>query len=194
MYNGDNNVQVVPTVNIIGPSSLNQHNNIDPPEHPVLREHIEKTEMDIKGSKLVAKSSIVEGEDVQQQIQHRKMKSGLFLILHTITSTLLLSGCAIYISVTRENLSDSSSNALILPQILAVVPGFFFTLSRSVLFFEDSRPIFVPRKAWKILLIILSAILAILAYGSVIPAVFWSLLWTVSGAAVDLFEDIADAT
>ena len=30
-----------------------------------------------------------------------KMKSGKFLIFHTISNTLLMSGCAIYISLTR---------------------------------------------------------------------------------------------
>ena len=131
----------------------------------------------------------------QQTITHsNKMKSGRFLIIHTVTSTLLLSGCAIYISATRENLSTSSSNALILPQILAVVPGCFFTLSRSVLFLENNKPKIFPRKIWKVLLIVFAAILAVIAYGSVIPALFWSLLWKVSGAAVDLIQEIDDAT
>ena len=121
-----------------------------------------------------------------------KMKSGRFLIIHTILSTLILSGCAIYISITKDNLSESSTNALILPQILAVVPGCFFTLSRSVLYLKENKPKIFPKKAWKVLLIMFSAILAIIAYGSVIPALFWSLLWKVSGAAVDLIEEIKD--
>ena len=122
------------------------------------------------------------------------MKSGRFLIIHTVLSTLILSGCAIYISITKENLSDSSTNALILPQILAVVPGCFFTLSRSVLYLKNNKPRIFPQKAWDIILIMFSAILSIIAYGSVIPALFWSLLWKVSGAAVDLIQEIDDAT
>ena len=55
-------------------------------------------------------------------VQHEKMRSGLFLVLHTIVNTILLSSCAIYISATRD-LSNEANNALVLPQVLAVVPG-----------------------------------------------------------------------
>ena len=41
-------------------------------------------------------------------------------------------------------------------------------------------------------MIIIDTILSIIAYGSVIPALFWSLLWKVSGAAVDLVQEIED--
>ena len=124
--------------------------------------------------------------------QFSNMKSGRFLIIHTVASTLILSGCAIYISITKDNLSVSSSNALILPQILAVVPGCFFTLSRSMLYLKNNRPRIFPKKVWNLILILFSAVLAIIAYGSVIPALFWSLLWKVSGAAVNLIEEIDD--
>ena len=154
-------------------------------------EDLQMREANITESNKVSKTT-----DLSQQIScySNKMKSGRFLVIHTVTSTLLLSGCAIYISATRDNLSDASSNALILPQILAVIPGCFFTLSRSVLYLADNRPKIFPKKAWKILLIIFSTILAIIAYGSVIPALFWSLLWKVSGAAVDLIQEIDNAT
>ena len=52
----------------------------------------------------------------------QKMRSGLFLVLHTILNTILLSSCAIYIATTKD-LSEQSNNALILPQILCVIPG-----------------------------------------------------------------------
>ena len=115
-----------------------------------------------------------------------KMKSGLFLVLHTIVNTVMLSSCAIYISVTK-NLSVSSDNALILPQILAVIPGCFFTLARSVLL-VDTR--FIPEKMWHCIRYFLAIILGIIAYGSLIPAIFWSLLWKL----ITVFdEDIKDA-
>merc|ERR1711953_1218394 len=52
----------------------------------------------------------------------KKMKSGHFLIAHTIINTALLSSCAIYISLTRD-LSVESEDALVLPQVLAVIPS-----------------------------------------------------------------------
>ena len=157
---------------------------------PISSEHIELTEITIKHN-VVANTTVSSGHLTYSPV---KMKSGLFLVLHTVTSTLLLSGCAIYISVTRDNLSDASSNALILPQTLAVIPGCFFTLSRSVLFLTGSKPNICPGRAWNVVLVIFSSVLAIIAYGSVIPALFWSLLWKVSGAAVDLIKEIDDAT
>ena len=62
--------------------------------------------------------------------RHEKMRSGLFLVLHTIAQTILLSSCAIYISATRE-LSLEADNALVLSQIWAVVPGKRFTDENS---------------------------------------------------------------
>ena len=55
-------------------------------------------------------------------VESQKMRSGLFLLLHTILNTILLSSCAIYIATTKD-LSEQSNDALILPQILCVIPG-----------------------------------------------------------------------
>ena len=179
--------------NTIGPSSLN-NSQVGYNEHSTSRLHyyeeIQIPERNIPASQ----ESKAEEAKEQTNSTSNNMKSGRFLIIHTVLSTLILSGCAIYISITKENLSDSSTNALILPQILAVVPGCFFTLSRSVLYLKNNKPRIFPQKAWDIILIMFSAILSIIAYGSVIPALFWSLLWKVSGAAVDLIQEIDDAT
>ena len=64
----------------------------------------------------------IEEPQTTNGVQHEKMRSGLFLVLHTIVNTILLSSCAIYISATRD-LSNEANNALVLPQVLAVVPG-----------------------------------------------------------------------
>ena len=50
------------------------------------------------------------------------MKSGVFLLLYTLFNAILLGSCAIYIAATRE-LGKEEDNALVLPQILAVIPG-----------------------------------------------------------------------
>jgi len=175
--------------NTIGPAMLNSpHQNIESSSH----DHHHFEEIQIPENNVTKYNNALEETTTNHQTRYlsSKMKSGRFLIIHTILSTLILSGCAIYISITKDNLSDSSSNALILPQILAVVPGCFFTLSRSVLYLKENKPKIFPKKAWKVLLIMFSAILAIIAYGSVIPALFWSLLWKVTGSALDLIEEI----
>ena len=181
------------TNNTIGPSILNS-----PPQQQqedTSREHLYLEELQIPEDRnATTESNDAVKLSITNEYTNNFMKSGRFLIIHTIASTLILSGCAIYVSITKDHLSVSSSNALILPQILAVVPGCFFTLSRSVLYLKDNKPKIFPKKAWKVILIIFSAILAIIAYGSVIPALFWSLLWKVSGSAVDLIQEIGDAT
>lgn len=120
-----------------------------------------------------------------------KMRSGLFLILHCIVNTAMLSTCAIYISVTRD-LSVESDNALVLSQMLAVIPGCFFTLARSILLLEKERPNFCHRYAWKLTRIIFAFIFGIIAYGSLIPALFWSLIWKVVVAATTDDEEDDD--
>ena len=102
------------------------------------------------------------------------MKSGHFLVLHTIISTALLGSCAIYISITRD-LSVESDNALVLPQILAVIPGCFFTLARSILLIET--PLICHEKVWKVAKTVLAVIFGLIAYGSLIPALFWGAAW-----------------
>ena len=105
----------------------------------------------------------------------KKMKSGHFLIAHTIINTALLSSCAIYISLTRD-LSVESEDALVLPQVLAVIPGCFFTLARSVLLIERGQPC----KVWAAIKTVLAVVFGLIAYGSLIPALFGSFIWKIA--------------
>ncbi len=50
------------------------------------------------------------------------MRSGLFLVLYTVSNAVLLSSCALYVSSTRD-LDDDEDSALHLPLIVAVIPG-----------------------------------------------------------------------
>lgn len=106
--------------------------------------------------------------------QEKKMKSGHFLIAHTIINTILLSSCAIYISHTRD-LSVESDNALIFSQALAVIPGCCFALARSVLLIDG--PQFCHDKVWAAFKTVFAVIFGLIAYGSLIPALFGSLIW-----------------
>ena len=78
------------------------------------------------------------------------MRGGLFLILYTASNLVLLSSCAIYVgAVANSGLGDisaESDNALVIPLILAVVPGIFFALARAVLL-PDLKPKKLPDKA-----------------------------------------------
>jgi len=112
------------------------------------------------------------GEDTNPE---KKMKSGHFLIAHTIINTALLSSCAIYISLTRD-LSVESEDALVLPQVLAVIPGCFFTLARSVLLIERGQPC----KVWAAIKTVLAVVFGLIAYGSLIPALFGSFIWKIA--------------
>lgn len=121
-------------------------------------------------------------QESQPRNNERKMKSGHFLVLHTIISTAVLGSCAIYISVTRD-LSVESDNALFLPQLLAVIPGCFFTLARSILLIDP--PHICHEKVWKVTKTILAVILGLIAYGSLIPALMWSAAWKIYSVIED---------
>ena len=114
--------------------------------------------------------------------QEKKMKSGHFLIAHTIINTVLLSSCAIYISHTRD-LSVESDNALVFSQVLAVIPGCCFALARSVLLIDGPR--FCHDKVWAAFKTVFAVIFGLIAYGSLIPALFGSLIWKASSTLLD---------
>ena len=51
------------------------------------------------------------------------MRGGLFLVLYTVSNVVILFLCTAYIVVTKRDLSTEADDALIIPQILAVIPG-----------------------------------------------------------------------
>ena len=104
-----------------------------------------------------------------------QMKSGRFLLLYTTSNALLLFGCGAYVAFTRR-LDVESDNALILPLMLAVIPGCFFAVARAILL-PDLKPKCVHDKIWKPIKCILSVALGAIGYGSLIPAIFWSLIY-----------------
>ena len=77
-------------------------------------------------------------------------------------------------------------------QILAVIPGCFFTLARSILLLDDFQPCLRPeschRRFYKVAKIFLSCILGLIAYGSLVPAIFWSLIWKTSSVVEDFLD------
>ena len=128
----------------------------------------------------------VNGPTTNSSQDQDKVKSGRFLIIYTASNTIMLFGCAGYIVFTR-NLNVTSDDVLILPQILAVIPGCFFALSRAILL-PDLKPSCFPLKLWSIVRTVLSWFFAVIAYGSLLPAVFWSLLYKIADIAGEVLD------
>lgn len=68
-----------------------------------------------------------------------QMKSGRFLLLYTVFNVLLLSSSTTYIATTKS-LKDRDGNALIIPQLIAVIPGCFFALARVLIYQQTPTP------------------------------------------------------
>ena len=82
-----------------------------------------------------------------------QMRGGLFLMLYSASNLVLLSSCAIYVAAVANSglseISAESDNALVIPLILAVVPGCFFALARAVLL-PDLKPKKLPEKGRRV--------------------------------------------
>ena len=75
-----------------------------------------------------------------------------------------------------------------------LISGCFFTLARSVLLEEKPGFWICHEKCWIAFRFALSIILGIIAYGSLIPALFWSLLWKAITLALpdEVLADVLD--
>jgi len=112
------------------------------------------------------------------------MKSGKFLLLHILVNTVLMSTCAAYIYFSKS-LETESDDALIIPQIFGVIPGFFFTIGRSFLM-PDILPVYEDndtraqqvcgacKKGAKRAIAIAFCFLGFL---SLVPALFWTFIY-----------------
>ena len=65
--------------------------------------------------------------------------------------------------------------------------GCFFTLARSILLVDV--PSICHEKIWKVTQVTLAVVFGIIAVGSLIPALFGSLIWKVGQIATDFFEN-----
>ena len=112
------------------------------------------------------------------------MKSGKFLLLHILINTLLMSTCAAYIYFSKS-LETESDDALIIPQIFGVIPGFFFTVGRSFLMPDilavyednDTRAQQVCGAAKKGAKLAISIGFCALGFMSLVPALFWTFIY-----------------
>ena len=78
-----------------------------------------------------------EGEDLadgeKEVVALTPMRSTKFLILHVLANTLLMSACSAYLLLSPGELGDEAGDALVIPQLLGVVPGTLFGIGQCFL-------------------------------------------------------------
>ena len=132
------------------------------------------------------------GDDPLQETDQEKevvmlvpMKSTKFLIYHVLLNTILISACSTYLFLSPGDLGDDADDALVIPQLLGVVPGLLFGIGQCFLmpdcwagYDDDSTTCQVCtgwlRRTGKLVLAIVFSLLGIL---SLIPALFWTFIY-----------------
>ena len=111
------------------------------------------------------------------------MKSTKFFLLHVIFNTVLMFSVSVYLFVTTPDLDTSSDDALVIPQLLGVVPGLFFsiaycfTLGDYVSDGSESRVQACCGRLQKGGKFCLSVLFSVLGYLSLVPALFWTFIY-----------------
>ena len=112
------------------------------------------------------------------------MKSAKFLLMHVVVNTFLMLVCAIYILFSRP-LDTRTDDALVIPQLLGVIPGLLFSIGKCLLM-PDLCPVYddnvtkcqklcgTVRKGTKL---ILSVGFSIMGFLSLLPAIFWTVIY-----------------
>ena len=72
------------------------------------------------------------GEEVQKKEALVPMRSAKFLLLHVFINTAVMGIVSIYIFFSRS-LDAGSDDAIVIPQILGVIPGLLFAMGQSIL-------------------------------------------------------------
>jgi len=114
------------------------------------------------------------------------MRSSRFLFLHTIVNTVLMFTVAVYLLANRDDSGGSMEerDAIVIPQLLGVIPGLFFTVGTAILMPEertDPEGESTCRKICKGFQkgsrLLFSVILSFLGFLSLMPAFFWTLMY-----------------
>ena len=61
------------------------------------------------------------------------MKSTKFLICHVLFNTVLMSACSAYLLLSPGELGEEADDALVIPQLLGLVPGLLFGIGQCFL-------------------------------------------------------------
>jgi len=128
-----------------------------------------------------------EGDTAVDQRQKKvlvPMQSAKFLILHVALNTIFVAVTSVYVYLSK-NLDKGSDDALVIPQMVGVIPGLLFAVGKSFL-----MPDMCPdtggnvtncqkvcgglKKGGKVCL---SIVFSIVGFLTLIPAVFWTFIY-----------------
>ena len=132
-----------------------------------------------------------------QVVELSPMRSTKFFLLHVIFNTILMFSVSVYLFVTTPDLDTSSDDALVIPQLLGVVPGLFFsiaycfTLGDYVSDRSESRVQACCGRLQKGGKFCLSVLFSVLGYLSLIPALFWTFIYKYF-TSIDVTSAIVD--
>ena len=149
-----------------------------------------------------------EGEDLSEEdnkevVALTPMKSTKFLIYHVLANALIMSACSTYLLLSPGELGNEAGDALVIPQLLGVVPGLLFGIGQCFLMpdcmagYDDdtttceqcstrynkqtsqltsslTSTLVRLRKGAKVVLAMIFSLLGIL---SLIPALFWTFIY-----------------
>ena len=79
-----------------------------------------------------AGDQLVDGEVDKKEKALVPMRSAKFLLLHVFINTAVMGIASTYIFFSRS-LDAGSDDAIVIPQILGVIPGLFFAMGQSIL-------------------------------------------------------------
>ena len=72
------------------------------------------------------------GDQIQKKEDLVPMRSAKFLLIHVFINTIVMGIASTYIFFSRS-LDAGSDDAIVIPQILGVIPGLLFAMGQSVL-------------------------------------------------------------
>eukprot|EP00092_Neocalanus_flemingeri_P002364 GFUD01002529.1.p1 GENE.GFUD01002529.1~~GFUD01002529.1.p1 ORF type:complete len:445 (-),score=110.94 GFUD01002529.1:454-1788(-) len=112
------------------------------------------------------------------------MQSAKFLMMHVVINTLLMLVCAVYILFSRH-LDSLTDDALVIPQLLGVIPGLFFAIGKCLLMpdtcpdYDDNvttcqRVCGQVRRGTKVCL---AVVFSLMGFMSLVPALFWTFIY-----------------
>jgi len=128
-----------------------------------------------------------DGVEIVDEVVLEPMRSGKYLLGHILMNSVLMGVCSVYIYFSANLLDQQADEALVIPQILCVIPGLLFGIGRSFLHadffpvYEDDNSISdracgACRKGMKIFL---SVSFTCLGYASLVPAVMWTVVYKI---------------
>jgi len=114
-----------------------------------------------------------------------RMRSTRFFILHVLFNTILMCCVSSFLFTTSEDLDSNSDDALVIPQLLGVVPGMAFSIGYCFTLRDTSTQSGDAEsccraccgRLQKSAKMILSTVFTVFGYLSLVPALFWTFIY-----------------